>query len=88
MVPILIDSDCAHRGIFEQDERGRPIIKLREWDERVLLHETLHAFVAAWRKDHWPESAHILSPNSSAEEMFVRHLTHLYELGWRPSEAS
>lgn len=76
-VPVVIDPNCGHEGIVKYGGHyNRPTIYLREPNDRVLLHETLHVLVAS-------DPNRTLTPGSEEEEAFVRHLTHLYELGWR-----
>lgn len=76
-VPVIIDPDCEHQGIVKYEGfYNRPTIYLREPNDRVLLHETLHVLVAS-------DPNQTLTPGSTEEEAFVRHLTHLYEIGWR-----
>lgn len=85
-VPIMVDATCEHPGVVTYEGfRNGPVIRLREWDDRVLLHETLHVLVASWRHSHQREPC--LVPGTPEEESFVRHVTHLYELGWRPRAA-
>lgn len=76
-VPVVIEPALEHAGVLDyRAPYMRPAIYLREWNERVLLHETLHAFLHA-------DPARTVVPASAEEERLVRHLTHLYELGWR-----
>lgn len=88
-VPVIIDPSLEHRGLVSYEGfQNHPVIRLREWHPRVLLHETLHVLVASWRNAHQrAELGPWLTPGAPEEEAFVRHLTHLFELGWRPTEA-
>jgi hypothetical protein len=81
-VPIVIDFACEHRGVVKYEGfQNRPVVYLREWDERVLLHEVFHVLVASWRHTHQRDAE--FEPGSEREERFVRHLTYLHDLGWR-----
>lgn len=84
-VPVVLDPTCEHRGIVSYEGfQNHPVIRLREWHQRVFLHETLHVLVAAWRHAHQRDDlGPYLTPGTPQEEEFVRHLTHLYEMGWR-----
>jgi hypothetical protein len=66
------DSDEAYVGTGYSYE---PFIAMREYDERVLLHEVLHVLVRT-------DPSRSLVP--CADEDLVRHITSgLFAMGWR-----
>lgn len=83
---VVIDPDLPERGIvLYHPER---IIKLREWDSEVFLHELIHiAFAVApdkpgvwWR----PDFNGNLRLTDAEQELFVQHLSHLLDdIGYR-----
>jgi hypothetical protein len=77
---VFIDPTYDLPGAVEYDPDGSPVIVLREYDERVLLHECVHAIFA---REQEARSA----LGDDAEERIVRHLTRaLYAVGWRLRE--
>lgn len=74
---VTIDPSYDLPGAVEYESDGTPFIILREYDERVLLHECIHAIFA--REGEAREAL-----TSDQEERIVRHLTRaLYVAGWR-----
>lgn len=72
-VEIRADHDCPGEVIYDG---GEPTIILREYDERVLLHECIHVLC-----HRVPEIRRALGEQ---EERAVRELTRaLYGMGWR-----
>jgi hypothetical protein len=80
--PVLIDTDCAYRGLvtWDFDYNGNaiaPVIRLREYNERVLLHELLHVLVGL-------DPSRVAPPSHPSHEALVRHITRgLWDAGWR-----
>lgn len=52
-VPVTIDPDLKFAGMTYTEPYGPPKrIVLREWDERVLLHEVLHCLLDGFELTH------------------------------------
>lgn len=83
-VPVVIRTDHPHEGELEWrlDYNGRAWptqIILRALNQRVLLHETLHALLGTL-------DANPLPPSHPHHEAMVRHVTRgLWDAGWRRS---
>ncbi len=55
------------------------IIRLREWNERVFLHELLHALLDRWTQDIPPR----WTDKTASEEIVQQVEDGLWNLGWR-----
>lgn len=78
-VEIRIDPTLDSLG-EHQSAYGRDIIRLREWNEQVLLHELLH--VAVSRSPWWHDPQRKVS-DPNGHDLIARIEVALWETGWR-----
>lgn len=78
-VAVVIDPTLETLGLHEP-RYGCDIIRLREWNEQVLLHELLHVAVSrsAWWLD--PERQ---ASDPNGHDLISRIEVALWETGWR-----
>lgn len=74
-IPIAIDPDMPERGKYDYTYDGSRVIRLREWNEQVFLHELLHAALdrVVLKSDFDPHGHDVIAQAEVA----------LWETGWR-----
>lgn len=77
-VPVWIDPNLTRRGEYAYQYDYSRVIRLREWNEQVLLHEILHAVI---------EPLGLGTPDDPfAHNVISRVEVALWETGWRISK--
>lgn len=83
VVPIEYDPDLPRLGLLEWTSDGGRVMRLREWNERVFLHEVLHGLL----QPYLPHGAYGYTTGfveDPKHELAVRAIENcLWEMGWR-----